>query len=336
MNSDTAHRKSLSNHDLIMLDTDTEDEVWKRHKEGYKTLVDDYRNLTKQKLAITTLEAKLKKNCTTLKKDISSYKKPEKQDCIRAIGLFCDETIHKLPSQDNGFLLWIVIGHINVIFDDFDVKMRYKKAYERFKLFSNGVSITLILMTWFLHIPQIILYSMLVYYYFSLTIREHILIKNGSKIKFWWLLHHYLTIIITLLLLTWPPGECYTQSHDVLMFASLMTSVIQLVQFFYQRKTIDRNIMMGKDKFLRTTDEGIRSKMFSDLIYIVPLLIFLYIVQAYTSFRLFYNWYYGICTEYQVPILASLFIFLCLGNCRTLIQILKAKASLAKGKPKMS
>ena len=51
---------------------------------------------------------------------------------------FCDDTIYKLPSDENGFvvvvvvvvvyrfpnrsLLWIVIGKLNVRFGDFDLK----------------------------------------------------------------------------------------------------------------------------------------------------------------------------------------------------------------------
>eukprot|EP00800_Vazella_pourtalesii_P011559 TRINITY_DN2783_c1_g2_i3.p1 TRINITY_DN2783_c1_g2~~TRINITY_DN2783_c1_g2_i3.p1 ORF type:complete len:306 (-),score=54.55 TRINITY_DN2783_c1_g2_i3:60-977(-) len=275
-NADYTKRLSISDHDLIIQEVDDGDEEWTSCKESYQALVDDYRVLREKRKMVADVEAKLKKTCIDLKKKLSSYHNPKKEYMARIVSSFCDDTTDKLPSDENGFLLWVVIGKLNVRFGDYDLKIQYKKAYERFKLISNGLAVTVVLLTWFFHIPQIIMYSLLLWYYFTLTIREHILIKNGSKIKSWWLLHHYITIIITMLLLTWPPGDCYTQSHDVLMFSILMTSVIQLVQFFYQRKTIDRNIMMGKDNYLRTTNEGIRSKSMSDLVYIVPILIVLY------------------------------------------------------------
>ena len=44
---------------------------------------------------------------------------------------------------------------------------------------------------------------LLVWFYSVLTVREHILIANGSKIMAWWLTHHYLAIALSLVMLTW-------------------------------------------------------------------------------------------------------------------------------------
>ncbi len=43
----------------------------------------------------------------------------------------------------------------------------------------------------------------MVSYYFIVTIREHILIANGSRILHWWLVHHYLAILLAVIMLTW-------------------------------------------------------------------------------------------------------------------------------------
>lgn len=75
-------------------------------------------------------------------------------------------------------------------------KIEYKKDYENFKL-----KMTIILLT--LSCVNLLLLEykwmdalhsfMLLYYYSSITMREHILHVNGSNIRLWWIIHHYLS-----------------------------------------------------------------------------------------------------------------------------------------------
>lgn len=44
---------------------------------------------------------------------------------------------------------------------------------------------------------------LLVWYYCTLTIRENILISNGSRIKGWWVFHHYVSTFLSGVMLTW-------------------------------------------------------------------------------------------------------------------------------------
>lgn len=44
---------------------------------------------------------------------------------------------------------------------------------------------------------------LLVWYYCTLTIRESILINNGSRIKGWWVFHHYVSTFLSGVMLTW-------------------------------------------------------------------------------------------------------------------------------------
>ena len=48
-----------------------------------------------------------------------------------------------------------------------------------------------------------ILHFMLVWYHCTLTIRESILVVNGSRIKGWWRIIHFLTSITTGILVVW-------------------------------------------------------------------------------------------------------------------------------------
>ena len=44
----------------------------------------------------------------------------------------------------------------------------------------------------------------LLYYYTTLSLRENILLANGSDIMHWWIYHHYLSMLLALIMLLWP------------------------------------------------------------------------------------------------------------------------------------
>jgi hypothetical protein len=44
---------------------------------------------------------------------------------------------------------------------------------------------------------------LLVWFYCTLTIRESILIVNGSRIKGWWLTHHFISTVCSGISLIW-------------------------------------------------------------------------------------------------------------------------------------
>ena len=44
---------------------------------------------------------------------------------------------------------------------------------------------------------------LLVWYYCTLTIREHILKVNGSRIKGWWITHHFISTACGGIFLVW-------------------------------------------------------------------------------------------------------------------------------------
>ncbi|KAK6039671.1 hypothetical protein COOONC_22824 [Cooperia oncophora] len=65
-----------------------------------------------------------------------------------------------------------------------------------------------------------ICHFLMVWYYCTLTIRESILIINGSKLGSWWVAHHYLACVIGGVALTWPDDASYQAFHfQFLLFA---------------------------------------------------------------------------------------------------------------------
>ncbi|XP_026640041.1 transmembrane protein 120B isoform X4 [Microtus ochrogaster] len=110
-----------------------------------------------------------------------------------------------LPKK-NGLYLNLVLGNVNVTLLSNQAKFAYKDEYEKFKLY-----LTIILLVgavacrFVLHyrVTDEIFNFLLVWYYCTLTIRESVLISNGSRIKGWWVSHHYVSTFLSGVMLTW-------------------------------------------------------------------------------------------------------------------------------------
>ncbi|XP_061636924.1 ion channel TACAN-like isoform X2 [Phyllopteryx taeniolatus] len=116
-----------------------------------------------------------------------------------------------LPKK-NGLYLSLVLGNVNVTLLSKQLKFAYKDEYEKFKLYLTVV-LLLFSFTCFFFVSyrflDAILNFLLVWYYCTLTIRESILITNGSRIKGWWVFHHYISAFLSGVMLTWPDGNLY-------------------------------------------------------------------------------------------------------------------------------
>ncbi|XP_030191844.1 transmembrane protein 120B isoform X3 [Lynx canadensis] len=122
-----------------------------------------------------------------------------------------------LPKK-NGLYLNLVLGNVNVTLLSnqancvtfcggvYQCRFAYKDEYEKFKLY-----LTIILLLgavacrFVLHyrVTDEVFNFLLVWYYCTLTIRESILISNGSRIKGWWVSHHYVSTFLSGVMLTW-------------------------------------------------------------------------------------------------------------------------------------
>ncbi|EYC38382.1 hypothetical protein Y032_0721g1826 [Ancylostoma ceylanicum] len=74
-----------------------------------------------------------------------------------------------------------------------------------------------------------ICHFLMVWYYCTLTIRESILILNGSKLGSWWVAHHYLACVIGGVALTWPDDASYQVGETVIGTAE-STCVIEITR----------------------------------------------------------------------------------------------------------
>ncbi|XP_036209956.1 transmembrane protein 120B isoform X3 [Myotis myotis] len=160
-----------------------------------------------------------------------------------------------LPKK-NGLYLNLVLGNVSVTLLSNQAKFAYKDEYEKFKLY-----LTIILLLgavacqFVLHyrVTDEIFNFLLVWYYCTLTIRESILISNGSRIKGWWVSHHYVSTFLSGVMLTWPNGLIYQKFRSQFLAFSIFQSCVQFLQYYYQRGCLYRLRALGERNHLDLT-----------------------------------------------------------------------------------
>uniref|UniRef100_A0A7N8X855 Transmembrane protein 120B n=1 Tax=Mastacembelus armatus TaxID=205130 RepID=A0A7N8X855_9TELE len=212
-----------------------------------------------------------------------------------------------LPKK-NGLYLNLVLGNVNVTLLSNQAKFAYKDEYEKFKLY-----MTIILMfgaitcLFFLNcrVTDEIFNFLLVWYYCTLTIRESILMSNGSRIKGWWVSHHYVSTFLSGVMLTWPEGPMYQMFRSQFLAFSIYQSFVQFLQYYYQSGCLYRLRALGERNQLDLTVEGFQSWMWRGLTFLLPFLFFGHFWQLYNAVTLFRLAGHEDCKEWQVRIVLA-------------------------------
>ncbi|XP_060641951.2 transmembrane protein 120B isoform X1 [Anolis sagrei] len=232
-----------------------------------------------------------------------------------------------LPKK-NGLYLNLVLGNVNVTLLSNQAKFAYKDEYEKFKLY-----LTIILLLgavacrFVLHyrVTDEVFNFLLVWYYCTLTIRESILISNGSRIKGWWVSHHYVSTFLSGVMLTWPDGLMYQMFRNQFLAFSIFQSCVQFLQYYYQSGCLYRLRALGERNQLDLTVEGFQSWMWRGLTFLLPFLFFGHFWQLYNAITLFELSRHKQCKEWQVFVLALTFLVLFLGNFLTTLKVVHTK-----------
>ncbi|KAK3522119.1 hypothetical protein QTP70_025257 [Hemibagrus guttatus] len=232
-----------------------------------------------------------------------------------------------LPKK-NGLYLNLVLGNVNVTLLSNQAKFAYKDEYEKFKLCMTiilmlGAITCLFLLNY--RVTDEIFNFLLVWYYCTLTIRESILINNGSRIKGWWVLHHYVSTFLSGVMLTWPEGVIYQTFRSQFLAFSIFQSFVQFLQYYYQSGCLYRLRALGERNQLDLTVEGFQSWMWRGLTFLLPFLFFGHFWQLYNAVTLFKLATRDDCKEWQVFMLALTFLVLFLGNFLTTLKVVHQK-----------
>ncbi|KAI5179717.1 hypothetical protein NEOKW01_0180 [Nematocida sp. AWRm80] len=200
-------------------------------------------------------------------------------------------------------------------------KYKYKGDYETFKLTATIVTTILTVMNLFVFSNKVIDTIQILtqmYIYSTLTIREHILINNGSNIKTWWLLHHYICIVITGMMLTCPESSFREIRNPILKFLFVL-SCSQLVQFQYQMRRLYVFRALKKADPLEISSDVMSVSLLANLGVAVAILILFQFIQIYVAYYIYslhikYHWQ---C--YQPLIGAILIGSMAIGNLVTIL-----------------
>lgn len=165
---------------------------------------------------------------------------------------------------------------------------------------------------------------LLVWYYCTLTIRESILKVNGSRIKGWWRTHHFISTVCAGVLLVWPQGEVWQLFRKQFMYFNAYISIVQYLQFRYQRGLLYRLKALGERHNMDITIEGFHSWMWRGLGFLLPFLFIGYFFQAYNAWSLYKLSFHPDAT-WQVLALSLLFLVLFVGNAMTTLLVIPQK-----------
>ncbi|XP_071472679.1 transmembrane protein 120B isoform X5 [Marmota flaviventris] len=217
---------------------------WHELEGEFQELQETHR-IYRQKLEeLTALQAlcsssihKQKRRLKDLKHTLQRYKRHASQEEAELVqqmsahikerqNVFFDMEAY-LPKK-NGLYLNLVLGNVNVTLLSNQAKFAYKDEYEKFKLY-----LTIILLLgavacrFVLHyrVTDEVFNFLLVWYYCTLTIRESILISNGSRIKGWWVSHHYVSTFLSGVMLTWPNGLIYQKFRNQFLAFSIFQTL---------------------------------------------------------------------------------------------------------------
>merc|ERR1712013_585442 len=222
-----------------------------------------------------------------------------------------------LPRQSGRYLRGI-LGNVDCSILDKNEKYQYKEQYEQFKLIVNLIGGILAFTNYFLNyrVMGLIFMFLIVWYYCTLTIRESILIVNGSRIKGWWRTHHFVSCVVGGVLLVWPDGAAYREFRDQHMLFNVYVAFLQYLQYVYQKGCLYRLRSLGERQDMDITIDGFHSWMWKGLGFLLPFLYIGYMTQLYNSYTL-YQLMYTHEVTWQVPVLAMLFLVLGVGNITT-------------------
>lgn len=170
--------------------------------------------------------------------------------------------------------LWLYLGSANFYLPG-EHRISYKVEYERTKTIGVLISICISLIQLLVESTILDAFSnfFLVYHYATMSLREHILVINGSNIRPWWIVHHYLSIAIAATLLIWPSGPSYYAIRKEIVCFGIYIAGVQLLQYRQQvNRLYTLRALSRVDPMETTTDAENLHHLTSDLLFLLPFL----------------------------------------------------------------
>lgn len=231
-----------------------------------------------------------------------------------------------LPKKGELYLR-IILGSMNVNLIEKDYRLKYKEEYERFKLILNLIIFFLSFLTLFINYKALdaALQFLLVWYHCTLTIRESILIANGSRVHGWWRALQFITTIQAGIVILWPDGSSYNEFRAYFLLYTVYTAFLQYLQFYYQHSCLYRLRALGERYDMDVTLQGFHSWMWKGLSFLLPFLYIGYGLQIYNAHTLYQLYQRSEAHEWQVIFTSFIYFIIFLGNVVTTTLVVTQK-----------
>ncbi|XP_027855018.1 transmembrane protein 120A-like [Xiphophorus couchianus] len=328
-------------------------EEWKSLEQDFQILQETHKKYLQKLDEISRLQsscsssiARQRKKLKEMSSQVNKCTKGSSADDAKTLGNIKEQVKtqeHAFSEMDaflpkkNGLYLNLVLGNVNVTLLSKQSKFAYKDEYEKFKLYLTVVLLLLSFICFFFvsyRFLDAIFNFLLVWFYGTLTIRESILITNGSRIKGWWVFHHYISAFLSGVMLTWPDGILYQTFRGQFLAYSLYQNFVQCLQYYYQSGCLYRLRTLGERHNMDLTVEGFQSWMWKGLTFLLPFLFFGHFWQLFNSVSLFRMAQLPDCREWQVRVCGACFLILFMGNFFTTLAVVRHKSKSRNQKPK--
>ncbi|CAH8523700.1 unnamed protein product [Heterobilharzia americana] len=174
-------------------------------------------------------------------------------------------------------------------------------------------------------IVDTVFHFLLVWYYCTLTIRERILIANGSRIKGWWNISHFISTAYAGIILIWPRSRSYDEFRDQFMLFSVYLNLVHFIQYQYQISCLYKLRTLGCRHPMDITVDGFMSWMFRRITFILPFLFGVYGFELYMAYNLYVISQQSYCHEWQVLTVSIMYFILAMGSIVTVLQVIRQK-----------
>jgi len=265
------------------------------------------------------------------------------------------------PRIDLGWFMRLMVGRVPMTLWKHGDRIRFKDEYNKFKARTTLIFIMWPLVQLLLHVcapepgaqwrgsvpglcfgfslsthsSELLLQAhqlWLLYYYTTLSLRENILLANGSDILHWWIYHHYISMFLSALMLLWPSAYMLHARRLELLVFGLLQGLIMLFQNNYQKRRLYVRKTLGKAKAIDVESSETLVEKPTDLQALIPMLFVLYAIELWFGApALLYCWQAGTAFwsssgAATVPLMALAFLVLAVGNAWTTGRVLVSKS----------
>lgn len=179
------------------------------------------------------------------------------RDKIKTRRMQLDDMEDSLPRK-NDLYLRIILDGINVSFINPEQRFKFKEQYEKFKTAVSALILLVAVLNLLFTYRAIdaVLHFLLVWYHCTLTIRESILVINGSRMKGWWRVVQFIRTIKAGILIVWPSGILFSEFRTQFLLYTCYTTIIQFFQCQYQQGCLYRLRSLGERHDMDITTDG--------------------------------------------------------------------------------